>query len=276
MTKSKVFRAHSLPRLLSSSSSSCSFASFFLVRRRAVPEDAAPPRPPRQRMLGGRATPSSGCSSSGSPTASLHDHGTTSVPSRLPTTTLQPKVRVSNLRSSRVLARVPGTSTTSHLTSIGHKAAAACCRQYSLRLSKLNHLTSWLYNSRPVFGSNFGVPSGSRNLQRHFVTSMAGNGPRNRTMRRASACSSASVPSLSRVLQVALEKASHFSPFTTASPTRTASPSISPTGSDALPCGFQSTPVISAKVSLRSRPSWNSDLILVCEKWICNGDRWMS
>eukprot|EP00971_Amphidinium_carterae_P319185 6344302-Amphidinium_carterae.2 len=89
---------------------------------------------------------------------------------------------------------------------------------------------------------------------------MAGNGPRNRTMRRASAsnsqceparsigyaktrkehtllvfvgrtqlliigasgalitCSSASVPSLSRVLQVALEKASHFSPFTTASP----------------------------------------------------------
>mmetsp|Transcript_70272 Transcript_70272/g.131418 ORF Transcript_70272/g.131418 Transcript_70272/m.131418 type:complete len:288 (-) Transcript_70272:228-1091(-) len=256
MTKSKVLRAHSLPRLLSSSSSSCSFASLFFARRRVVIEDA-PPRAPRQRMLGGRATPSSGCSSSGSPTASLHDHGTASLSSRLPTTTLHPKVRVSNLRSSLVLAKVPGTSTTSHLTSVGHKAAAARCRQYRRRLSKLNHLTSWLYNSRPVLGSSLGAPSASRSLQRHFVTSMHGNGPRSRTMRRASACSLGSVPSCvaSSGLLLALAKASHFSPCTAASPTWTASPTASPTGSDRLPCGSQSTPVISAKVSLIMRPS---------------------
>mmetsp|Transcript_49251 Transcript_49251/g.130012 ORF Transcript_49251/g.130012 Transcript_49251/m.130012 type:complete len:203 (+) Transcript_49251:181-789(+) len=83
-----------------------------------------------------------------------------------------PFVLVWNFRATREDQMPPSTSTSTAQV-LGQKRIAAFCRQYNLRLSRVNQ------HSRPSLGSPFSssskFPSASFTLGRHLTISMAGN-----------------------------------------------------------------------------------------------------
>lgn len=113
------------------------------------------------------------------PAVSRHDQRPSiGPPTLLPTRMVQPRSKVRNFFSCRILVTlVDGKQHTSATARSGHRETATFCKQYKRRLSSVNHRSSASSSSPPVCGSTKGRPvASSRNLHRHFMTSMGGNG----------------------------------------------------------------------------------------------------
>mmetsp|Transcript_101788 Transcript_101788/g.227413 ORF Transcript_101788/g.227413 Transcript_101788/m.227413 type:complete len:237 (+) Transcript_101788:141-851(+) len=185
--------------------------------------------------LAGLARAEPGASvSSGKPTSRLHDQRGRSTESRWPRPTLRPRSGVRNFRNSREFPSSCWMTTTTHRTSLGWRDAAAFCKQYRRRLSRVYHSRS-PYSSAPV-SSTIAEPSSSRNLHRHWITSISGKGG----------------------------DKNHQSSFPVGTP-GTSSRSSGRT-SDKLSLATSPT------ASSTSLPSWNSGRMCACEKWISSGD----